>query len=51
MKLDIPSHTDRRGTFKYDTDLSNTRAKSIIKWLIKNGINQNRLIGKGYAKA
>ncbi|WP_366184709.1 OmpA family protein [Flavobacterium ovatum] len=50
MKLDIRSHTDSRQTFKYNEDLSNRRAKSTIAWLVKNGINQNRLIGKGYGE-
>ncbi|WP_413998272.1 OmpA family protein [Flavobacterium sp. W1B] len=50
MKLDIRSHTDSRGTFKYNEALSDRRAKSTIKWLIKNGVNKNRLIGKGYGE-
>jgi outer membrane protein OmpA-like peptidoglycan-associated protein len=35
MKLDIRSHTDSRGSFKYNEALSNRRAKSTINWLIK----------------
>ena len=27
-----------------------TRAKSTIKWLVKNGVNENRLSGKGYGE-
>jgi outer membrane protein OmpA-like peptidoglycan-associated protein len=50
MKLDIRSHTDSRGTFKYNEALSDRRAKSTIKWLIKNGVAKNRLIGKGYGE-
>lgn len=50
MKLDIRSHTDSRGTFKYNEALSDRRAKSTIKWLVKNGVNKNRLIGKGYGE-
>ncbi len=50
MKLDIRSHTDSRGSFKYNESLSDRRAKSTIAWLIKNGINPNRLIGKGYGE-
>ena len=50
MKLDIRSHTDSRGTFKYNEGLSDRRAKSTIKWLIKNGVKVNRLIGKGFGE-
>jgi len=50
MKLDIRSHTDSRGSFKYNEALSDRRAKSTINWLIKNGVNKNRLQGKGYGE-
>ncbi|RDI04497.1 OmpA family protein [Flavobacterium sp. AG291] len=50
MKLDIRSHTDSRQTFKYNEELSDRRAKSTIKWLVRNGINPNRLTGKGYGE-
>jgi outer membrane protein OmpA-like peptidoglycan-associated protein len=50
MKLDIRSHTDSRGSFKYNEALSDRRAKSTINWLIKNGVNKNRLLGKGYGE-
>ncbi len=50
MKLDIRSHTDSRGTSKYNEALSDRRAKSTINWLIKNGVKSNRLVGKGYGE-
>ena len=50
MKLDIRSHTDSRGSFKYNEALSDRRAKSTINWLIKNGVKKSRLIGKGYGE-
>ncbi|EIA08830.1 OmpA family protein [Flavobacterium frigoris] len=50
MKLDIRSHTDSRGSLKYNEALSDRRAKSTINWLIKNGVNKNRLVGKGYGE-
>ncbi|MBP2282211.1 outer membrane protein OmpA-like peptidoglycan-associated protein/tetratricopeptide (TPR) repeat protein [Flavobacterium sp. CG_23.5] len=50
MKLDIRSHTDSRGTFKYNESLSDRRAKSTIKWLVKNGVDSSRLTGKGYGE-
>lgn len=50
MKLDIRSHTDSRAAHKYNESLSESRAKSTIKWLVKNGIDPNRLTGKGYGE-
>lgn len=50
MKLDIRSHTDSRASFEYNQVLSENRAKSTIKWLVKNGVNPNRLTGKGYGE-
>ena len=50
MKIDIRSHTDSRATFKYNDGLSERRAKSTKDWLIKKGINPNRLSSKGYGE-
>lgn len=50
MKLDIRSHTDSRQTHAYNEILSDKRAKSTIKWLVKNGISSDRLTGKGYGE-
>jgi outer membrane protein OmpA-like peptidoglycan-associated protein len=50
MKLDIRSHTDSRQTFKYNEVLSTKRAKSTVNWLIKNGIQADRLTAKGYGE-
>lgn len=51
MKLDIRSHTDSRGSSKYNEALSDRRAKSTIEWLVKNGIAPARLSGKGYGES
>ncbi|PBJ09047.1 OmpA family protein [Flavobacterium sp. ACN6] len=50
MKLDIRSYTDSRATHQYNEALSEKRAKSTIKWLIKNGVAPDRLSGKGYGE-
>jgi outer membrane protein OmpA-like peptidoglycan-associated protein len=50
MKIDIRSHTDSRASAKYNEALSDRRAKSTIKWLVQNGIDQSRLSGKGYGE-
>jgi outer membrane protein OmpA-like peptidoglycan-associated protein len=50
MKIDIRSHTDSRGSSKYNDALSERRAKSTKDWLIQKGINPNRLSSKGYGE-
>ena len=51
MEIDVRSHTDCRQTAKYNQALSDRRAKSTIAWLVKKGIDANRLKGKGYGES
>ncbi|MCF7569616.1 OmpA family protein [Sabulilitoribacter arenilitoris] len=50
IKLAINAHTDIRGKNSYNLKLSNKRAKSALNYLIKNGINKNRLTSKGFGE-
>ena len=50
MKVDVRSHTDSRQTFKYNESLSNRRVKATIAWMIKNGIDKDRISGRGYGE-
>lgn len=51
MCIDVRSHSDCRQTAKYNIDLSERRAKSTIAWLVKNGIEKQRLTGRGYGES
>jgi outer membrane protein OmpA-like peptidoglycan-associated protein/tetratricopeptide (TPR) repeat protein len=51
MKIMVRSHTDSRQTAKYNQKLSDKRAKATVDWLLKNGINSDRLIGKGFGES
>jgi outer membrane protein OmpA-like peptidoglycan-associated protein len=51
MKVEVRSHTDSRQTANYNEKLSDKRAKATVAWLVKNGINSARLIGKGYGES
>jgi OmpA-OmpF porin, OOP family len=49
--VEINSHTDFRGSDKYNLDLSQRRAKSCVDYLISRGISPGRLIAKGYGES
>jgi len=47
--IEIAGHTDNIGKYEDNLILSQNRAEAVRKYLIKKGINPNRLIAKGYA--
>ncbi len=48
--IELASHTDSRGTHEHNDTLSQLRAQSVIDFLVKRGINPQRLEAKGYGK-
>ncbi|MEI7594884.1 MAG: OmpA family protein [Bacteroidota bacterium] len=50
MKIEIASHTDSNGSDEYNLDLSARRAKSVVDFLIANGIDKSRLTSRGYGE-
>jgi outer membrane protein OmpA-like peptidoglycan-associated protein/tetratricopeptide (TPR) repeat protein len=50
MRIQINSHTDCRGKEAYNFKLSNERAHSVVDYLIKKGVNLDRLQFKGFGK-
>jgi outer membrane protein OmpA-like peptidoglycan-associated protein len=51
LKIDIRSHTDSRQSEAYNLRLSNFRANSTRDYLIKKGINKERITCKGYGES
>ncbi len=49
--IHIESHTDSRGSNKYNDLLSERRAKSTMDWLVNEGIRKDRLTAKGYGES
>ncbi len=49
MRIEIGGHTDNRGSLKYNTELSEARAKAVVDYLENMGIDKDRLEYKGYA--
>lgn len=50
IKIEIGSHTDSRQSKQYNQELSQRRAKSTLEYLVKRGINKNRLKATGYGE-
>jgi outer membrane protein OmpA-like peptidoglycan-associated protein len=48
LKIEISGHTDNVGSAQYNKTLSERRAKSVVDFLIEEGISPNRLTYKGY---
>ena len=50
ISVEIRSHTDSKGSSKYNAELSQQRAQSIYDYLVANGVNKYRLKYKGYGE-
>ena len=50
MIIEANSHTDAKGPENYNMWISERRAKRTIEYIIKRGINPNRISGKGYGE-
>jgi outer membrane protein OmpA-like peptidoglycan-associated protein len=47
----VKSHTDSRGSDKYNLDLSDKRAKATIQYIVSKGINADKISGKGFGES
>ena len=50
MRILIGSHTDSRGSLKYNDELSARRAKSVVDYLTENNIDRSRFTWQGYGE-
>ncbi|MBK8723680.1 MAG: OmpA family protein [Saprospiraceae bacterium] len=51
MELELGSHTDCRGSFKYNDRLSDNRAKSAVKYILEKGqFAPSRITARGYGE-
>lgn len=51
VTIEMASHTDRWGSDTYNINLSERRAKSVVDYLVENGISRDRLQPHGYGKS
>lgn len=48
IRVEVSAHTDNRGSKTYNYALSDSRAASVMEWLVANGIDPGRMTSKGY---
>jgi len=48
--VELGSHTDARGSFRYNRRLSQRRAESVVRWLTSKGVAKDRLFAVGYGE-
>jgi predicted outer membrane repeat protein len=48
VHLLVEGHTNNTGSSLYNYGLANRRAEAVVGWLVKRGVDRNRLIHKGY---
>jgi outer membrane protein OmpA-like peptidoglycan-associated protein len=51
MKLNIAGHTDWVGSDEYNQKLSDSRAASVMNYLISKGVDASRIKSKGYGES
>lgn len=50
IHIEIMAHTDDVGSDKYNYVLADKRAKSVVEYMVINGVDAERLVAKGYGE-
>lgn len=50
LKFELRSHTDCRGSYEYNDDLSAKRAKAVTDYMVKKGVPRSTIVSKGYGE-
>ena len=51
ITIELTAHCDSRGSENYNKKLSQARAESVVKYLVKKGIEKERLVPVGYGES
>lgn len=51
VNISIQAHTDNRGSARVNMDLSRNRAETVVRYLMKGGIDLSRLAAIGYGES
>ena len=50
LKLQVEGHTDSKGSAKYNQWLSQQRAQAVVNYLTGKGVEEHRLVAKGFGE-
>lgn len=50
LNFELRSHTDCRGSYEYNDDLSAKRAKAVTDYMVKKGVPRSIIVSKGYGE-
>jgi outer membrane protein OmpA-like peptidoglycan-associated protein len=50
VEIEISGHTDNRGSDEYNVNLSQGRSQAVVDYIIGQGIDEFRLVAKGYGE-
>ncbi|WP_315814879.1 OmpA family protein [Paraflavitalea speifideaquila] len=50
LHIELAAHTDARGSDSHNMRLSQSRAQSVVNYLVNNGIARERMVAKGYGE-
>jgi len=51
MKIELPGHTDSKGSDEYNLKLSDERANAVRSYLLSQGVAPDRIVAKGYGES
>jgi outer membrane protein OmpA-like peptidoglycan-associated protein len=51
IEIEMSAHTDSRGSDEYNFTLSDNRARSVMEYIISQGIARNRITSHGYGES
>lgn len=51
LSFELSSHTDSRASDQYNLVLSEARANSAVDYLIRKGVDPDRIVGRGYGES
>ena len=51
MRFSVEGHTDATGPQNYNLALSTRRANSVVRYMAENGIEEDRLLSRGFGEA
>ncbi len=51
VRVEVQAHTDSQGEIENNQKLSESRAESVVNYLVSKGVAKDRLVAKGYGES